>query len=173
YALRIAEHIELFQMQNGSGDDMHIIFSNTGTVIKGFDHESSISPHAQTPPEVYPGILDSMPPDLAAHRAEPAFKFEDTTFCVWRLTTDSTWQVGEITTTPVVDGSDGLMWILDGDPKTYARWAEDYYEQKIDLAIVQWIYGRQPVTNAMVKALNPANSHGQLADELAGIKYER
>ncbi|MFT8349131.1 hypothetical protein [Clostridium saccharoperbutylacetonicum] len=31
-------------IDNGCGDTMHIVFSNDGCIIKGFDHESELSP---------------------------------------------------------------------------------------------------------------------------------
>jgi hypothetical protein len=31
-------------MRNGQGDDFFILFNNNGAIIKGFDHESTMSP---------------------------------------------------------------------------------------------------------------------------------
>src|SRR5262245_65269722 len=68
-------------MRNGQGDDFFILFNNSGAIIKGFDHESPMSPYAHKPKRVWPGVLDDVPDVFRSFLDEPAFTIEDTTFC--------------------------------------------------------------------------------------------
>jgi hypothetical protein len=67
-------------MRNGQGDDFFILFNNSGAIIKGFDHESPMSPYAHKPKRVWPGVLDDVPDVFRSFLDEPAFTIEDTTF---------------------------------------------------------------------------------------------
>ena len=48
-------------MRNGSGDVYFVVFSAEGTVARGFDHDSELSPWARDDGKVAPGILGSLP----------------------------------------------------------------------------------------------------------------
>ena len=159
-------------MRNGSGDEYFILFNSHGAVIKGFDHESSMSPWANETKQVWPGVLDQVPPEFRAFRAEPAFSFEETTFCIWRRAEDESWQTGHIQY-PEDEDSDGseLLFILDGDPKTYQEFAEEYYECAVDLGGVTAIYEHRPLTLEIVKQLNPDVSLKTLRSDVAEIDY--
>src|SRR5580765_5691707 len=52
---------ELASMRNGSGDEYSIMFSSAGAYVRGFDHESSLSPWGQSPPAIVPGLVDGVP----------------------------------------------------------------------------------------------------------------
>src|SRR5215216_4423547 len=51
---------EMASMRNGSGDEYSIVFSPAGAYVRGFDHESSMSPYAHEDHELWPGVLDSV-----------------------------------------------------------------------------------------------------------------
>ena len=51
-------------MTDGSGDDYFILFNSQGAIIKGFAHESSMSPFVNEPIKVWKGILDNVPNDF-------------------------------------------------------------------------------------------------------------
>jgi hypothetical protein len=109
------------------------------------------------PPRIWPGVLDAVPSVFAAFMTEPAFVIEETTFCIWRTYHDSAWQRGTIHfpdhSDP--DGSHDLLAILDGDPQTYQAYAESHYERLVDLNAIVHVYNHQPLTNAVVAAINP------------------
>ncbi|WP_156123804.1 hypothetical protein [Paenibacillus sp. FSL R7-0273] len=44
------------KIDNGAGDHLIILFSGEGCIIKGFDHESGLSPYAQDEYKVWQGI---------------------------------------------------------------------------------------------------------------------
>jgi hypothetical protein len=127
---------ELAQMRNGSGDDYFIAFTPEGAFIKGFAHESAMSPWAFQPPHLWPGLTETVPAEFAECVHEPAFSMEMTTFCLWRRNHDPAWQTGPITypDVPYADGAGDLLHLLvDRRPAAYQAWAQDYYERPVDL----------------------------------------
>jgi hypothetical protein len=123
--------------------------------------------------QVWPGVLDGVPKAFAGFLKEPAFSMDETTFCVWRRYADAAWNVGRIEFPPGddPDGSQALLAILDGRPKTYQQWAEDYYERAVSLRRVQAVYRHEPLTERLVQALNPDLTLVELADDVAEIGY--
>ncbi|MFP5369913.1 MAG: hypothetical protein ACLGI3_04090 [Actinomycetes bacterium] len=79
---------QVASMRNGSGDEWSITFSGAGTYVRGFDHESALSPFAQEPQGLAPGLLEGLPEVLRASAEEPAFTMADlplVTVALWRL----------------------------------------------------------------------------------------
>jgi hypothetical protein len=139
-------------MRNGSGDEYFLLFSPQGGILKGFDHEAAMSPWTQEPKEVWPGILNHVPAIFGDFLAEPAFSLGNTTFCIWRTNHDERWQVGSVSFPPGndPDGSENLLWMLDGDPETYASFANEYYEKMLNVDLVRRLYLQTPLTPALV-----------------------
>ena len=161
-------------MRNGSGDDYFLLFNAAGAILKGFAHESPMTPYANRDYKVWPGVLDNVPTEFASFLSEPAFTLEDTTFCLWRRHADSNWQVGEIeypSDDLDPDGSDALLAILDGQAATYQEFAESYYERSVDLSSVEKIYQHRPLTQELISALNPELSPEDLAADILEIAY--
>ena len=79
---------QMGSMRNGSGDDLFAVFDCHGCFLRGFDHESTMSPWKQPTRRVWKGVLDEVPLVFAASLNEPAFHMEDTTFCIWRRNGD-------------------------------------------------------------------------------------
>lgn len=170
---RWGEGEEMASMRNGAGDDYFALFNTNGAILKGFAHESPMSPYRTNPPVIWPGILDNVPNEFASFLVEPAFKMEDTTFCIWRLQNEPRWQTGNIDFPDGKDpdGSQELLSILDGKPVSYKTWAEGYYEMSISLKAVTQIYAHQPLTQKLVRALNDDVSLEQLQDDITEIGY--
>jgi hypothetical protein len=168
-----AENEQMASMRNGQGDGWYCGFGLAGAFLKGFDHESEMSPWSMETPKVWPGVLESVPKDFKSFATEPAFSMEDTTFCIWRSIQDAQWSTGRISY-PDGDDPDGSAWmlsILDQNPSTYKAWAEDYYEHTISLSAVQQIYGRVPLTQILVKDLNATVELENLLADAAEIDY--
>jgi hypothetical protein len=144
-------------MRDGSGDDYFILFDSHGAAIKGFDHEATMSPWSSDPPIIWPGMYDCIPDDFSSFLNEPAFSMEDATFCIWRRHGDDAWHCGvtEFPGDDDPDGSEHMLAILDGDPKTYLAFARDYYEIDLSLGPVEHIYNHGPLTDEILRALNP------------------
>ena len=160
-------------MRNGSGDAYFILFTPVAAILKGFAHEALMTPFRSDPPRIWPGVLDTVPSVFAAFLTEPAFVIEETTFCIWRTYPDTAWQRGNIQfpdhSDP--DGSHDLLAILDGDPQTYHAYAETNYERPTNLDAVVHVYSHQPLTDALVAALNPHLSLADIAADQEEIGY--
>ena len=147
--------------------------------IKGFDHESPLSPFTEHPPRVRPGVLDHVPPEFAACLQEPAFNIDMATFCIWRRPGDAAWQIGPVAFPtdahdpdgPDPDGSEQMLSPLDGRAETYRAWAEEYYERKVDAIAVEQIFEHRPLTPELVAKLNPKASLAGLVDDIREIGY--
>jgi len=66
-------------MRDGSGDEYFILFNPHGAILKGFAHESPMSPYATASGKPWAGVLDSVPDEFQDFLSEPAFLIEDTT----------------------------------------------------------------------------------------------
>jgi hypothetical protein len=160
-------------MRNGSGDEYHILFDSHGVIMKGFDHESAMSPWSNDDERLWPGIFDDVPAEFQSFLSEPAFSIQETTFCIWRRYMDSSWQVGNIEYPAAddPDGSEQMLKILDGRPLTYKEFAEDYYDQPIELDAIEHIYQHKRLTNEIITSLNSDISLELLAKDIDEIDY--
>ncbi|MBA9003476.1 hypothetical protein [Thermomonospora cellulosilytica] len=170
---------EMASMRNGSGDEYSIIFSPAGAYVRGFAHESVMSPYANEDHEPWPGVLDSVPEVFRSCVQEPAFCDENgvpiVTVCLWRQADDDRWHVGEIDypqNESDPDGSADLFGLLTNpSPEAYQQFAEDYYEVPVDLEAVRHIYALHPLTQDLVSRLNPEILIGDLTEDLAQARY--
>lgn len=160
-------------MRDGSGDGYFILFTNAGAIIKGFAHESDMSPWNIEPERVWPGVLENVPQVFEGFLREPAFDMGNTTFCIWRKYEDASWHTGEIAY-PHVDNPDGaeeMLPILSGDPTDYRKFAFHYYEKEIALPQIAHIYQHHPLTEELVAALNSESSLTSLKSDIEEIGY--
>ncbi len=164
---------QMGSMRDGSGNDLFVHFSSHGCWVKGFVHESEMTPYRQTPPAPWPGELDSVPSDFDESVNEPAFVITNTTFCIWRRHEDTSWICGSITF-PEGDDPDGskeLLTPFDGKPETYAAWAAEYYEKEVSVELVAYVYAHRPLTEEVVSGLNPEVALDDLEEDILEIGY--
>ena len=133
-----------------------------------------MTPWAHDPPRAWPGVLDQVPLDFADALQESAFDMASTTFCIWRGAQDDAWQRGKIDflegkADP--DGSADLLWMLDGNPQTYAQFCSDYYEREVPVEAVAAIYARAPLTREIAGRLNPAAPWADVQAEAEKLGY--
>lgn len=124
-----SENIQVATYENGGGDDLVIVFHQGNILIKGFDHESEVSPHAQDEYAVWPGMYDGAPSTLLEVLDDKAFEKEDVTFCLWRDSDSEEWNKGQVVF--INDEDDGACWLLCAikvSPEDYIEWGKDYYE---------------------------------------------
>lgn len=167
---------QLATMRNGSGDEYTVTFTPAGAYLRGFDHESPMSPYAED--RVWPGILEDVPSPLRACAEEPAFTDDDiptVTAALWRLVTDDHWHTGTIDFPPGHPDPDGADWLFrsltDRSAEAYVEFATDYYEMPVDPAAVRHILGLRPLTTEVIRTLNPDLTLADLTDDLAEIGY--
>lgn len=152
-------------MENGSGDDFSVLFTPAGVLIRGFDHESEMSPYGTDDEQVWPGVIDEVPAALRPLLDEAAFCDEGidaprVTTCLWRETGDTAWRTGSAISFPPgsedPDGSGFLFRLLtDRSPEAVQAHFEDYYERPIPLDAVRHVLAGRPLTPAIAAALNP------------------
>lgn len=162
--------MQIAKVDNGAGDDLFCLFSPVGTVLKGFDHESPLSPHAQERYQVWPGLYDSLPAPLSALLDDPAFEREDVTFCLWQPPGGTAWETGAVQFPP--DGDDGssfLLGTLFPTAEDYIDWARDYYEAEIALEPVQQVYERLTLDEETARRINPQADYQAVRRELQSI----
>ncbi len=164
---------EMGSMRNGSGDDLFALFNRSGCLVKGFVHESSMTPYRDNPPSIWPGLLEDVPNCFSSALVEPAFSMSDITFCIWRLHDEKGWSTGQVkfprSTDP--DGSCYLLGFFDGKPKTYQTFAEDYYETELPIDSIRHVYQHLPLTTEIVESLNPDATLKVIAKDLKEIGY--
>lgn len=183
YTYAAGDDGDIAQMSNGGGDEYSIVFAATGVFLRMFDHESEMSPYAQDDQELWPGLLDGLPPEFEAYATDPDFCDLGTlsaTAVLWRRTTDDRWHAGTDIAFPPPrgpydispDGTDRLAILCDGDlAGTYTDFARDYYEKPVDGAAVEHIAAMRPLTETVVSALNPAAGFAEIRATAAAIGY--
>jgi hypothetical protein len=171
----------LASMRNGSGDEYSITFTGDGAFLRGFDHESPLSPFIQTPPARWPGLLSGLPIAFATVAYQPAFALGDVpmvTVALWRLTGDDQWHHSQIAYPQAwaheykdPDGSDWLFAQLDGRAESNLQHASEYFERDLPAEAVTAIIEHHPLTAGLVHALNAERSHHDVTSDLYQIGY--
>ena len=154
---------EAASMRNGSGEEYDIVFTADGVFVRGLYHESSMFDYTGA---LWPGLLDGLPEQFRAQVREPAFCRSDgtllATFVIWRRLDDERWQAGHDIDFSAAgddevdpDGSWLLDILCDDIVSEYVEHAEEVYEIPLDPAVVEHVVGFRPLTDAVVRALDP------------------
>ncbi|MFI2431368.1 hypothetical protein [Streptomyces sp. NPDC018693] len=180
---RWSETESMASMRDGQGDEYAIVFSGAGAYVRGFAHESPMSPYVGEGGP-WPGVLDEVPEVFRVYVEEPAFSDEDglpiATACLWREAGDGVWRAGAIDFPGESTGEGGsdpdgagqlFHLLVDRSAEAYQAWAEEYYDVPVDVAAVRHILSLRPLTEAVVGALNPGTTVADLADDVAEIGY--
>ncbi|GAB2807658.1 hypothetical protein GCM10022221_01160 [Actinocorallia aurea] len=153
------EGVALAWMENGAGDEYSIVFAPEGAFVRGFDHESEMSPYGNGSFALWPGLLDGLPPALAPWAADPWFVEDDVlcaTLCVWRAAGSDAWSAGPVDPPEGGDGAGFLFrGLLDFSPESYASWAADVHGTAPDLEAVRAVFDGSPLTPSLAARLNP------------------
>ncbi len=162
-------------MRNGCGDGYFILFNSLGAIMKGFAHESEMSPWNFDHEQVWPGVLSDVPCEFDDFLREPAFDIANATFCVWRKFVEGNWQAGNISYPPDSDpdGAEEMLEILTGQPEGYRDFALGYYEKEVTLSSIIKVYQHQALTDELIVDLNGEMSLSLLQDDLNEIGYPR
>ncbi|AWB43754.1 hypothetical protein DCC85_05645 [Paenibacillus sp. CAA11] len=169
--------VDLGILENGAGDDLFILFAEEGCILKGFDHESSLSPHARDDGEVWPGMYDEVPKALFAllEDGSDTWELEDVTFCIWQNRNEPEWLAGDWAELDTLDdpreadgGANFLLGYLHKSAESYINWAQGYYadDMKLPVQIVEQIFSGAKVDQEMVAALSPGRNVHDALNEL-------
>ncbi len=160
------EREAVFEMNDGEGDQLLVLFRPEGCVLNGYLLGYDAPPVAE--------LTQGLP---AAFRefmlGEPVASI-GTTFCRW-YTPAGGWQASPVA--HAEDGAEELLFIFDNQPATYAEWATEYYTDETDrpaipAAAVAPLYHHQSLTKALALAINPElEDWPALAAELEIIGY--
>ncbi|OAI16623.1 hypothetical protein A1359_07200 [Methylomonas lenta] len=165
---------QMGSMRNGSGDDFFAIFDSAGCFLRGFAHESAMTPWRETPPTIWPGVLEEVPPQFENSLKEPAFHMEDTTFCIWSLASDSAWSRGSIEFPANEDDPDGSLWMLsalDGNPTTYQLFAKEYFELDVGLDAITRVFAQEPLSVELLQAFPSSRNLQDVIADAEEIGY--
>jgi hypothetical protein len=173
------EREQLASMRNGSGDEYSIVFFENGVFVRGFDHESEMSPYKQEPRSLWPGLVEGIPDSFMEFVNEPAFSEASgvplMTICLWRGQQDDAWSFGNVTYPSDGADADGSGWLfaqlLDGSPQSYLAFAAEYFGADLQLADVAAVYQGSPLAREQVLRMNPARDWDELVEELEQIGY--
>ncbi|KXH85806.1 hypothetical protein [Chryseobacterium kwangjuense] len=166
YNNKWSDQEEFFEMRNGSGDHMFILFLKNGCVINGFAHEY--------PQQNKQQLTVNLPPVFNEFIFGEPVNSIGTTFCLW-ATRQKNWQTGQ--PEHYEDMSEELLSIFDGHPQTYVDWATEYFEESyketgIPLETVTKIYNGETLTKDMVLSIvEEPEDWEQLENDLSEIGY--
>lgn len=164
YNSRWGEGEEFFELRDGEGDHLLILFREEGCVINGFCHEYD-QPDIKDVTSGLPAIFNEF------IFGEPVNSI-GTTFCLW-CDNNGNWQGNSLKQNCSAD----MLFAFDGKPETYVEWATDYFEESyadngIPLNVVKSIYNGEPLTRQMVlSVVNAIEDWDLLQSDLEEIDY--
>jgi hypothetical protein len=166
YDSKWSRECELASMRNGSGDYYFIHFNPIGIFIKGYFHESN-------PINKFSEVMDQIPSEFNKYIEDPALLIQEHSFLLWRKYLDTSWSHENSTlhNTCKTSNLNEILFILDGEPKTYKSWADSYYEIDIPLKMVEHIYAHELLSEDIVYQLNSEISIKELTNDLDEIGY--
>jgi hypothetical protein len=125
--------VDLAMYYSGGGDSAMVFFPASGQVlIKGFDHESEVSPHARDVYAVWPRMYDDVPAALMACLADERAEQDEVTFVYWSEDGVQWCQGRADIPEDMDDGSDWLLDMLQMDADDFIDWGRDYFGAKFD-----------------------------------------
>jgi hypothetical protein len=146
------------RMQAATGDGWLIWFSPHGVVVRGFDHESRLSPWGREPVGPWPSLFDGLPAKLRHGPRLEVDGVESVTFCLWWDALDPGWRAGVVIRpdTQYLD-LDGSEWLLTEavSPAAYQDHAEEVYQRVVPLDAIERIYGHALLTEGLIHAVDP------------------
>ncbi|WP_158796963.1 hypothetical protein [Pedobacter sp. L105] len=161
-----ADGEEFFEMRNGEGDQLLMLFTKDGAVINGFFSEAEQDDKIK--------LTDQLPNCFHEFIFGEPVHSAGTTFCLWK-TAGQDWKTGIIAAND--DHSAELLSPFDGQPSTYMLWATDYFKGNytasgIPLDTVTRIYNQETLTKEMVLSLvDTLEDWEQLIEDLEEISY--
>ncbi len=172
------DDVDMVKIDNGSGDHMYIMFSKHGTIIKGFDHESELSPYANDEGNIAKGIYDFVPDELMNLLSDESVERDDVTFCIWRSKNDPLWKKGKDLVSEGykygVDGEVFLLGFIFDTAESWLDWAKDYFEEdaeKLHLSFVKNVYDLKIEKKEIEKMIDQDRDIEKVIDELKQIGY--
>lgn len=163
------------RFDNGAGDDYAVVFAGARTLVRAFDHESSMSRYDEG--ITWPGLLEGMPSALEPFLTDPRINLEPSfaslTLALWWTDGDTSWGHGRLE--PYGDTEPELTtWMLDLVEEwdldaVYESFSYDLGGLSIAEGPFDALMADEPLTDAGVRELNPAADLGTVAAAAARI----
>lgn len=173
YAPKWTRNTQLGCYDNGCGDELYAHFTPMGCFIKGFAHESEMTPYRVDPPTLWPGLLDDVPAEFKNSLSEPAFDIPATTFVIWRLAVANAWSTSDISlpNDGDCDGSANMLPELLMSASEFTEWLEENYETDVDGTIVKKVFDGEPLNSSWLQALCPEARLSDLTTTVSKTGY--
>lgn len=179
---------DLASMSDGEGNEWSITFTPDGVWLRGFAHDSPLSPWRE------PHDLDwltGVPEQLQSAAAEPAFTGDDhdgqtlplvTVACWWLYGHDDADAPGwhpvplrTLTPTGVDDGSEDLFTEVISAPKdeasTYVLHGEFWRDIHLPEDAIEHVFALRPLTEQVLRRLESDRALADLAGDIQQIGY--
>ncbi len=159
-------------VDNGAGDSLIALFSDSCTLIKGFDHESDFNQFAadEWDSSFFERVYSGSPEKLKALLTED--DIDNTTFCMWCCDASAVWLQNEEPDNNDPDndgGRDFLLGYVHQKAESWCDWAKYYYEREFDTTVVEKIYSSERITAEDINKINPKCSTDEALAEIAEI----
>ncbi|MBQ8195364.1 MAG: hypothetical protein IJZ47_08345 [Oscillospiraceae bacterium] len=156
-------------VDNGSGDNLLALFTESGAMLKGFDHESELNQFAADEWDngFFQRVYAGAPKALSSLLSED--DIDNTTFCMWCCNGSSVWEQNEVSADDDDGGRDFLLGYVHQTAESWCDWAKYYYEQEYDISIVEKIYSGSDITAEDMLKLNPKCNTDEAVNEIADI----
>lgn len=152
------------RIDDGSGDHLHILMTQNSTVIKGFSHESKLSPYNANRPEWLHqhNFFAGLEGKLKIEILDPALEPECTTFAVWSQPGNEKWQFADFP--PACNEPDGSDDLLDAilDINSYSNFLTDYYEIELDRPTLEQLFNGAVFSDKILIKLFPTQDAANL-----------
>jgi len=148
-------------MRDGSGDELHAVFSEEGAVVLGHAHEYP------QPEHLIAEARRMLPAEFVGQLDEPAFSVDTCRFILW-ASSDSRWSS---VCRSADDGSRELLKYYMPDPAVYQKWAEDYYEEDVPLSLIEGAFAHRDIDLVRWGGLASAVSEAEFLQDLKRAGY--
>lgn len=161
-------NLEIYNINNGSGDTLKICILDNEILIKGFYHESELNQFAadEWNQNFFKYIYAGIPNQLKALLTEN--DIDETTFVMWYSPSDNNWKQNEWKDND--GGKSYLFKYICKNAEEWCNWAKYYYEKDIDVNVVKEIYYTKNATEEQIKLINPECDSDKVLKELERIK---
>lgn len=160
------------RVSDGSGNEGLYWFDGEDAVIRGFDHESPISPWAQEPVSIYPGVHDHAPSFVERAPSIVIADVESVTFCIWW--SDGRWQRGPVDLPPSTHADpDGSAYLLEpiSTARAAASFLSECYEIDVAADVIASVFAGEPLDERLVDAVALNASAEDVIAEAEEIGY--
>lgn len=154
-------------VDNGSGDSLIIFITSNGAYIKGFDHESKWNQFGadEWNEDFYEQVYKNAPSEffeLVGNEDER----NETTFCMWNVDDTEKWYQNETLYDDDDGGKEFLLGYIMESAKEWCEWAEDYYEQELNMDIIKKVYNGASIDDEIISKLNETRNIKETLQEI-------